>query len=376
MCIRDSPNIEYIIMDGGSTDETASIAGEYASRLTFISEKDRGQSHAINKGFRMARGEIVAWLNSDDVFLPGAIAHAAAALESRPECGAVYGEGYQIDRQGRILQRFAVTEPFNLWKLVHLSDYILQQTVFFRRAVLEEVGFLDEDLHYVMDWDILIRIGMRYPLGYIPEYMGSLREYPEAKSFAGGAGRVAEIGELMRRHTGRRVSPGYVVYGLDAYRRIWCAAVESRTPRWLKWPSRAAQWTLNRVCLQLIGLQIFNAQGWSRDGWASRTLRLMAPASASALVLRGMNPQSGGVDHLELRNHKGDLYGRVTLPEGPFVVRVPVPPGDEGPHTIEVTALARMGFLANSSRCYLLDRVDCETNKAAALRQSASVLTS
>src|SRR5579864_7213135 len=73
---QDYPSIEYIIMDGGSTDETAAVVGEYKGRLTFISEHDRGQSHAINKGFRMARGEIVSWLNSDDIILPGAVSHA------------------------------------------------------------------------------------------------------------------------------------------------------------------------------------------------------------------------------------------------------------------------------------------------------------
>src|SRR5947209_1478650 len=78
---QDYPHIEYVIMDGGSTDETASVAAEYSDRLTFFSEADHGQSHAINKGFRMARGEVVSWLNSDDVILPGAVAHAVKAFE-------------------------------------------------------------------------------------------------------------------------------------------------------------------------------------------------------------------------------------------------------------------------------------------------------
>src|SRR3989475_2629391 len=78
---QDYPYLEYIIMDGGSTDETASLVKEYAGRLTWISEPDRGQSHAINKGFRMAQGEIVAWLNSDDIILPGAVSHAVRTFE-------------------------------------------------------------------------------------------------------------------------------------------------------------------------------------------------------------------------------------------------------------------------------------------------------
>src|SRR5436309_8624539 len=86
---QDYPNLEYIIMDGGSADETASVVKEYASRLTFISEKDRGQSHAINKGFQMARGEILAWLNSDDLYLPGAVNRAVQAFHENPAAGAV-----------------------------------------------------------------------------------------------------------------------------------------------------------------------------------------------------------------------------------------------------------------------------------------------
>ena len=108
---QDYPAIEYIIMDGGSTDETAAIASEYNERLTFISEPDRGQSHAVNKGFRMARGEIVNWINSDDVILPGAVGHAVRALTQHPRVGAVYGEGYTIDRDGKFLTFHASESP-------------------------------------------------------------------------------------------------------------------------------------------------------------------------------------------------------------------------------------------------------------------------
>src|SRR5262245_42094738 len=101
-------------MDGGSTDDTADVVKEYERRLIWISEKDRGQSDAINKGFRRARGQIVAWLNSDDLLLPGAVSHAVRAFAEHPKAGAVYGEGYLIDTDGNITSRFPATEPFNL----------------------------------------------------------------------------------------------------------------------------------------------------------------------------------------------------------------------------------------------------------------------
>src|SRR5579862_2592962 len=123
---QDYPNVEYIVMDGGSTDDTASIVTPYLDRLTFISESDRGQSHAINKGFALARGSIVAWLNSDDLFLPGAISRAVEAFRARPDAAAVYGKGYQIDETGGIKSEFPHTQHFDRWKLVYFSDYILQ----------------------------------------------------------------------------------------------------------------------------------------------------------------------------------------------------------------------------------------------------------
>ncbi|MGA1997178.1 MAG: glycosyltransferase family 2 protein, partial [Bryobacteraceae bacterium] len=161
---QDYPRIEYLIMDGGSTDQTASVAAEYSTRLTWISETDRGQSHAINKGFLRARGDIVAWLNSDDLLLPGAVAAAVAQFQQAGPAGAVYGEGYLMDRSGLSRRRFPATERFNLWKLTYLSDYILQPAAFFRRPALEEVGWLDESLHYAMDWDLLIRLGKKFGL--------------------------------------------------------------------------------------------------------------------------------------------------------------------------------------------------------------------
>ncbi len=234
---QNHPALEYLILDAGSTDETAAVASEYASRLTFISEPDRGQSHAINKGFRRARGEYVAWLNSDDVYLPGAIQRAAAELERESHLGGVYAEGFLIDRQGNQTGRFPHTRPFDYNRLLYFSDYILQQTVLFRKSIFNQIGYLDEDLHYVMDWDILIRIAKRFELGYIPEYLACLREYPEAKSSAGGGRRIQEIRRVLTRHTGLRFAPGYITYGLETYKPLWCDWIEQRTPRVLRTPS-------------------------------------------------------------------------------------------------------------------------------------------
>lgn len=284
---QDYPNLEYIIMDGGSTDSTAEAVRPFQNRLTFISEKDRGQTHSINKGLRMARGEIVAYLNSDDTLLPGAVSRAVAALAANPHAGAIYGDGFQIDYHGNIKQQFPFTEPFNLWKLTFVLDYILQQSVFFRRSCLEEIGWFNEDLHFGMDWDILVRLGKRFGLAYVPEQLGCLREYGEAKSFAGGARRFAELASLLRQQTGERRPPGWWFYGLDTYDKIW----SERIRRWV--PGPAGRFVATRfvyLCRARIDDVMLHSQGYFPDGWAAETLHWMIPECYSSVTIRGSIP--------------------------------------------------------------------------------------
>jgi glycosyltransferase involved in cell wall biosynthesis len=285
---QDYPNVEYIIMDGGSTDETSSVVKDYASRLKFISERDRGQSDAINKGFRMAKGSILAWLNSDDLYLPGAIRNGVAGFSQSPRPGAVYGEGYLIDRAGDVTGRFPHTIPLNLWRLNYVSDYILQQSSFFRKDVLDDVGYLDENLHYAMDWELYIRIARRYPLGYVPEFIGCLREYAEAKSSAGGMRRVREIRDMLRRVTERRIPPGYIIYGLGTYHEIWCERI--RNARFLKPVSPKLQALVKIGAGLLISHADRHSQGLYADGWASRLLRYMLHPGSGRLLIEGALP--------------------------------------------------------------------------------------
>jgi glycosyltransferase involved in cell wall biosynthesis len=290
---QDYPHIEYIIMDGGSTDATAEVVREYAGRLTWISERDRGQSDAINKGFRMAKGQIVSWLNSDDVLLPGAVSRAVQAFEQDPCLGFVYGEGYQMDEAGRFTQKFPWTEPFNLWKLTYVLDYILQQTVFFRKDVLDELGYLDESLHWTMDWDIFVRIGSRYPVGYIPELMAAIREYETAKSFAGGRRRLDEIARTVRRQTGQRFPPAFFFYALSTYEKLWRDRMQA-APRLLAAPCRALQVLFTYVCTTRIERVYRDSQGWYRDGWAGPRMHHMMPAAAHAkIAIQGSLPDLG-----------------------------------------------------------------------------------
>ena len=337
---QDYPQIEYIVMDGGSTDETAAIAAEYADRLTWISEKDRGQAHAINKGFRMARGEIVAWLNSDDILLPGAVTRAVNVFAATPpRTAAIYGEGYLMDREGRITGRFPATEPFNLWKLVYLSDYVLQQSTFFRRDALEEIGWLDEKLHYALDWDLLIRLGKRFGLHYVPEYFGVLREYAEAKSFAGGRGRVAEIRQVLERHTGLKRAPGARMYAVKEQQDAWKDRLERRSPRWLRASATLVSLFVYVATAATIMLILRHSQGLYVDRWAAPRLRWMLPEGAGAVEVRGSVPEEAALTGQTLAGYDGGReLGRWAVGPGKFTVRFERPDGSAGPFEFELRA--------------------------------------
>lgn len=210
---QDYENIEYIIIDGGSTDDTLDIIRDYKGKLTYISERDNGQSDAINKGFKMARGDIVAWLNSDDVYEPGCVCRAVAEFEKNEKLGLVYGDGYIIDEAGTKIKVFEYTQEFDYWKLVNFWDYIMQPATFFRRKTLQKVGYLDVNLHYCMDWDLWIRLAAISEVKYISELLACSREYSETKTSTGGEKRLKEIVALLQKYSGKS-SP----LGVESYR--------------------------------------------------------------------------------------------------------------------------------------------------------------
>jgi len=221
------PHVEYLVMDAGSTDETLEILREYSDRIAWVSAPDQGQADAINRGWQRLRGDIVAYLNSDDLYLPGAVEKAVAALVARPEAGAVYGEGYHVDERGRVLERYP-TEPFSLERLEE-TCFVCQPTVFMRRAVVERVGWLDASLRYCMDYDLWIRMARVAPIVHVPEFLAHSRLHADTKTLGQRRPAHAEILRMVHRHFGR-VPPSWVyayahaVLGPRQRERAWADA--------------------------------------------------------------------------------------------------------------------------------------------------------
>ncbi len=177
------PNLEYMIVDGGSTDGSVEIIRKYADKLAWwVSEKDSGQGEAINKGFARASGDLVAWLNSDDLHLPGMIAAAVEAFEAHPEAGLVYGDVLSIDGSG---------QPINLMKfkpytLADLMEFriISQPGVMMRREILAQAGFLDQSYHYLLDHELWLRMARLAGMVYIPRQLAAARFHAAAKNLS------------------------------------------------------------------------------------------------------------------------------------------------------------------------------------------------
>ncbi|MCX7609666.1 MAG: glycosyltransferase [Anaerolineales bacterium] len=214
---QDYPHIEYLVVDGASTDNSVEIIRRYADRLAWwVSEKDSGQAEAINKGLRRARGEIVAWLNSDDVYLPGAVSSAVAAFRTHPKAGVIYGDALSIDADGT---------PFNLMRARQYSladllsfEIICQPAAFMRRSVLEQAGYLDQSYHLLLDHLLWIHMARLAPLVYVPQTWAAARYHEAAKNRTRGPAYGQEAKRLIESLS---THPEFAAIIAANRRRIW-----------------------------------------------------------------------------------------------------------------------------------------------------------
>jgi glycosyltransferase involved in cell wall biosynthesis len=209
---QDYPCIEYIVIDGGSTDGSLEVIKKYEDKLeTWISEKDLGQTDAINKGFAIAQGDILAWLNSDDTYLPGAVSEAVKRFKENPHVGMVYGKAYYVNESGVPVALYPAG-PTDYRGLRRGVTTIPQQTMFFRSIVWKMVGPLDPSFYYAMDYDLWTRISAVTPIAFIQNFMANFRLQSASKSMNEANRCWPEMMRVHFRDGGSKFSILYIKY--------------------------------------------------------------------------------------------------------------------------------------------------------------------
>ena len=195
------PALEYIVCDAASNDETQAVLRAYADRVRIVVEPDAGQASAVNKGISRTQGEIIGWLNSDDIYTPEALWRVATYFAAHPSVDVVYGQAQLIDAQDRVLGHY-YTEPWNADRL-RCRCFLCQPAVFFRRRVTERWGLLDEALHFCMDYEYWLRLaagGAHF--AYLPEVLAGSRQHPATKTLSQRSALHTEINTMLRRRLG------------------------------------------------------------------------------------------------------------------------------------------------------------------------------
>ena len=193
------PKLSYLVIDGGSEDGTHEILKSYGDRLSWCIEPGLGQSGAINHGWQNTGGEILAWINSDDFYFPDTLNRVGNYFQQHPDVDMLYGKCDYVDLDGRFLRPYP-TQNYNYETLLKSThNYIPQPAVFFRRRILEKVGFLDDALDYVMDFEFWLRIGRFCNVHHIPERLAALALTPQAKSISELDRFGSELVEVYKR---------------------------------------------------------------------------------------------------------------------------------------------------------------------------------
>ena len=198
--------LEYIITDGGSTDNSLNIIKKYKDKLEYISEKDKGQSNGINKGLKMATGDIVAFLNADDLYTEGALEKVVKYFKENPDCMWLTGYCKIIDENGKQIKKY-ITEYKNrklrkfTFEQLLIEDCISQPATFWRRKLLDEVGYIDESLHYSMDQDLWARFAKKYRLHLIKDYLACFRFTSDTKTGSSVEKTLKESKLVAERYT-------------------------------------------------------------------------------------------------------------------------------------------------------------------------------
>lgn len=242
------PNLEYLVIDGGSSDGSTEVIEQYANHLAYsVSERDNGQSEALNKGLERSSGEIVGWLCSDDLLLPGSLERVAAYFDAHPGVDAVFGNAVLIDAKGTPL-RAKREMGFSPFTILHDHNYIPQPSMFWRRRLMDRVGPLDQSLHLSMDADYWLRFAANGNVRHIPYFLSCMRSHDQQKVFLDRSGVFAEADRLRQRYGKDGIAASIFRKYARLYRvtRRWLAGgynneVPDEIVAWLKSLHRADQ---------------------------------------------------------------------------------------------------------------------------------------
>jgi glycosyltransferase involved in cell wall biosynthesis len=207
---------EHLVFDGGSSDDTIRVLQQFTPAVRWVFEADRGQAHAVNKGIAASDGEIIAWINSDDVYYPGALARVVDAFRANPEADVIYGQADHIDARDAIIEPY----PTQAWDFAALAErcFICQPAAFVRRSTIERHGALDESLRYCMDYELWLRLGKGGArFHYLPEKLAGSRLHADTKTLGQRLAVHVEINDMLKRTLGRVPDTWLINY---AYARL------------------------------------------------------------------------------------------------------------------------------------------------------------
>ncbi len=192
--------LEFIVVDGGSRDETLAVLSCYSNQVHWVSEADEGQADAVNKGISLASGDIIAWLNSDDIYYPNALVKVAQTFDKDPNLQIVYGDADWVDEHDQVLKSFP-TEPWN-YKRLKETCYLCQPAVFFRRELIKQYGELDKALRYCMDYELWLRFGQHTDFYYLSDKLAGSRMYKTNKTIGQALAAHQEINVMLQARLG------------------------------------------------------------------------------------------------------------------------------------------------------------------------------
>ena len=369
---QDYPHIDYIVMDAASKDDTVEILKSYGDRLRYESKPDKGQAHAVNKGFEVSKGRIFTFLNADDTYLPGAVGAAVKSMLANPSMGVVYGEANYVQEDGTNIGRYP-TLPFDV-ETLNRCCFICQPAAFMWSDVFQTAGSLNPDLHFALDYDLWMRIAKSHPMLKIDEVLATSRMYRENKTLGKRRPVYMEIMSATKTHYG--YVPFDWVFGYSSF-------VLDRKDQFFD----VSRPSFPKIALSLLLGSFYNRDQMMRywrewglhlgvsgnfigrygDNWISRKYVIQCSIGPNCQTIRIMGrhlaPFVNGVN-ITIRFDRETLDRRNIKIHGPFSIEIPCPfhlRGNAGRITIEADRTFRPVSNGDYRRLScLIDSVECE----------------